>query len=490
MIAGRYTLLREIGHGGMGAVHLARDEVLDREVAVKRIGMVPGADSPDLARVEREARLAAQINHPHVVAVFDLVEHEGHHWLVMEYVAGETLADRIKRTGPLGQREAAQVLWQAADALAAAHSAGIVHRDVKPSNILIGADGHAKLADFGIARAQADATLTQTGMVTGSPAYIAPEVASGHLAEAAADVWSLGATLFHALAGRPPYDVSENLIGGLYQIVNEEPPRLAGAGRLGLVLEATMERQVDARWPMLRVRDALAEVANDPTTPTLPLSPGAGPDRSAASVAGAATETMRPVPAAAPTEPQPTESPSPPPPTSGRRGSLLPALLLVATLLLAAGLGWAWWQGRTVEPDPEAQPSGTQRSTQSSPSSPTETPSPTESPSPTETPSRARTEQGMRDFITTYLATVTSDPRATYAMLTPEFQAASGYFEDYSAFWGNIRSASPREVEVDPEGLTVSYQVDYVHQDGSRTTDDVSLQLVRQDDGYLIAGES
>ncbi len=140
MIAGRYTLLREIGRGGMGAVHLARDEVLDRVVAVKRIGMVPGADSPDLARVEREARLAAQINHPHVVAVFDLAKHEGDHWLVMEYVAGETLAERIRRTGPLGQREAAQVLWQAADALAAAHAAGIVHRDVKPANVLLAGD--------------------------------------------------------------------------------------------------------------------------------------------------------------------------------------------------------------------------------------------------------------------------------------------------------------------------------------------------------------
>jgi serine/threonine protein kinase len=168
LIAGRYTLGREIGRGGMGAVWLGHDEVLGREVALKRIGMLPGTDSPDFERAGREARLAARLNHPHVVAVFDFVEEDDAHWLVMEYVDGVTLAQLVKRDGALTPDQAAPLIRQAADALAAAHGAGIVHRDVKPSNILVTPDGEVKLSDFGIARAEADASLTQTGLVTGS----------------------------------------------------------------------------------------------------------------------------------------------------------------------------------------------------------------------------------------------------------------------------------------------------------------------------------
>ena len=248
MIAGRYTVDREIGRGGSGVVWLGRDEVLGRAVALKRLGFNPGSGSPDLDRAEREARLAARLNHPHVVAVYDLVHDGDEQWLVMEYVAGETLAALVKREGPLAPDQAGPIIEQAADALAAAHGAGIVHRDVKPSNILVTPDGQVKLSDFGIARAQADASLTQTGLVTGSPAYLAPEVASGQTATEASDVWSLGATLFHALAGHPPYDVGDNVLGALYRIVHEEPPQLTNAGWLAPVLQATMTREPQDRW--------------------------------------------------------------------------------------------------------------------------------------------------------------------------------------------------------------------------------------------------
>ncbi len=292
MIAGRYTLDREIGRGGMGAVWLGLDEVLGREVALKRIGLMPGADSTDLARAEREARLTARLSHPHVVSVFNLVVDADSNacWLVMEYVEGTTLAQLVRDEGRLSPDDAAPLLWQAADALVAAHAAGIVHRDVKPSNILVDLDRRVKLTDFGIARIAADPSLTQTGFVTGSPAYLSPEVAAGHRGDEAVDVWSLGATIFYVLSGRAPYQFGDNVLGGLYRIVNEDPPRLAEAGWLSPLLEATMEKDPSRRWSMVQVRDFLAgpagRVRADDRGPPRrgpgrghPTHPGAGRDR-------------------------------------------------------------------------------------------------------------------------------------------------------------------------------------------------------------------
>jgi serine/threonine protein kinase len=455
LIAGRYTLGREVGHGGMGAVYLARDEVLGRDVAIKRIGMLPGATSPDLARAGREARLAAQLNHPHVVSVFDLVEDQDQQWLVMEYVDGESLAERIRGRG-LDHAEAAQIMWQVADGLASAHRAGITHRDVKPSNILVTADGQAKLTDFGIARSQADATLTQSGLVTGSPAYLAPEVASGARGDTASDVWSLGATLFHALAGRPPYDVSANLIGGLYKIVHEEPPRLPEAGAFDELLRATMAKEPAERWPMERVRDRLAQISRDPSaagaTSTL-VEPGEVPS---------ATEVLAPI------------APAPPASTGERRRSPWPWLAAVVATALAIIVVVAFTGDDPTDPASD-QPS----------SEPTSEPG-------SEAPSAQAddTRSDITEFITTYLDTVTTDREATYAMLTPEFQAESGGFQGYSRFWRTIAAATPSDIEVDPEALTVSYDVAYRTVTGASSNGSVTLQLERTDAGYLIAGES
>jgi serine/threonine protein kinase len=483
VIAGRYTLEREIGRGGTGAVHLGRDEVLGRQVALKRIGMVPGADAPDQVRAEREARLAAMLNHPHVVAVYDLVVEGDHQWLVMEYVEGETLAERIRRLGKLDHADAASLMWQAADALAEAHAHDVVHRDVKPSNILVTGMDQAKLTDFGIARAQADPSLTQTGLVTGSPAYLAPEVASGSTATAASDVWSLGASLYHALAGRPPYDVGENLIGALYKIVNEDPPRLPDAGPMATVLEHTMVRDPQQRWTMAQVRDHLDSLRRgEAPTQVVPVAvpppvesadqtaeqPAERPDGQAAPGA----ETVRPVPTPASARP--------------RRRSWLPWLVGAAAVLLVGVVLVVLLQD-DEQPTAGAGDQTTSQSPSPSPSGTTDQPS---EESPTEEATQPATRREMTQFITDYLSTVTSDPEATYAMLTPEFQEASNGFDGYTGFWGTVESATPRDVQADPEALTVTYTVDYVMQNGQEQTDDVSLQLVRQDDTYLIAGEA
>ena len=268
MIAGRYTLETEIGRGGMGEVWRGRDEVLGRTVALKKIGVAPGGITPDARRAEREAKLAAKLNHANVVAVFDLVEEtsdeQSQQWLVMEYVEGTDLSELIRQRGRLSPDDAAPILAQVASALAAAHGAGIVHRDVKPSNILVSPDGQVKLSDFGIARTSSDPTLTQTGLVTGSPAYLSPEVASGQPATPASDVWSWGATLFHALEGRPPYQIGDNLLGALYRIVHEEPPRCETAAWLAPALAATMTRDPGRRWPIATVQDFLEAPPGDP----------------------------------------------------------------------------------------------------------------------------------------------------------------------------------------------------------------------------------
>lgn len=475
VIAGRYTPEREIGRGGMGAVWLARDEVLGRDVAIKRIGMAPGAESADLERAQREARLAARLNHPHVVAVFDLVTDGDARWLVMEYVEGVTLAELVRREGALLPDEAARMLGQVADALAAAHSAGIVHRDVKPSNILVTADGQVKLSDFGIARAEADASLTQTGLVTGSPAYLAPEVASGELATSASDVWSLGATLYHALAGQAPYEVGQNLMGALYRIVHEDPPRFANAGWLGPLLESTMTKQPADRWTMGEVRDFLhagqSAAGTTPRPVPVPVS-GLETDLDPTRTQRFADPLPRPAapPPAAPTPPTPTS----PPRERARRTPSGPVLVALTVALLAGLIVWAVLASGPDD-DGTADPGSGDPSSRSS--------APTGDATPT--------ADSMETFMEDYLATAPSDPEAGFRMLTPEFQEESGGLDGYTGFWGRVVSADLVSFSADPEALTVTYTVEYVMEDqDQKVSDTVSLALVQAEGTLKIAGEN
>ncbi len=469
MIAGRYALEREIGRGGMGSVWLARDEVLGRVVALKRIGLLPGADGTDVARAEREARLAARLSHPHVVAVIDLVVDADEQWLVMEYVDGSTLAQLVRAEGPLPHDEAARILGEAADALVAAHAAGIVHRDVKPSNILVDSARRVKLTDFGIARTVADPSLTVTGLVTGSPAYLAPEVASGRRGDEAADVWSLGATMFHVLAGRPPYDIGDQVVAGLYRIVHEEPPRLDGAGWLAPLLESTMVRDPARRWSMEQVRDFLVGSGRGeaPTRTIAPVAP--------APVAPAPDPV--PVPAQAP-EPAPRAERVAPAPSAGRGGrrALVPLALLV--LVAAAAWGLSTLLG-----------GGDDGSTTAGGSSPSTTPSVSRSPSASRSPTTANpaTAQGMESFVRGYVDAVSSDPAIAWTMLTPKFQRESGGLATYTKFWSGVGDGTVLSMAADPDSLVVRYRVRFENfGTGRRPT---VLQLVLDQGRYLIDGE-
>jgi eukaryotic-like serine/threonine-protein kinase len=510
-IGRRYTLQRQIGQGGMGAVWLAVDDVLGREVAVKRVGLFPGGTSPDLMRAQREAKLAAKLNHPHVVSVFDFVTEGDEQWLVMEHVAGTNLSALAEEQGGLAPAEAAAIVGQVAEALAAAHSAGVVHRDVKPSNILVTTNGTAKLADFGIARARADSTMTASGMVTGTPAYLAPEVASGKTATEASDVWSLGATLFHTLTGRPPYDLNDNVLAAMYRIVHDEPPRLPEIGWPAGLLESTMALDPAARWPMSRVSEYLS---------TPPPDAGQGPAATSATTVlpVVAEESTLSVPAvesaAAPVEDEPVApaldldedwaegADATPVEQPSRRGGL-PVLILLAFVLLAGIVGWALLRGGDT-PSVAERPGGTKTARAASP---THSPSPPKSdrpspPTPVSTgtttsdgsggsaQSVSNTADRMSSFVEDYIAKAVSDPASAWDDLTPRFQEHVGSYGDYAGYWNTIESATLRDVRADPRAMTVSYIITWDPK-GPRGKEDESvvLELVKENGRYLIDWE-
>ena len=208
-IAGRYRLTEQIGRGGMGTVWRADDEVLGRQVAVKRLHARPELSADELAtlfeRTRREARSAARIAHPNVIVVHDVVDDEGRPCIVMEYVPGPTLAELLEDGRTLPYQEAARIGLDMVAALRAAHAAGVLHRDVKPGNVLLGAGDRLVLTDFGIAMTDGTSTLTKTGEMVGSIHYMAPERIRGLTPGTASDLWALGATLYQAVEGRPPF---------------------------------------------------------------------------------------------------------------------------------------------------------------------------------------------------------------------------------------------------------------------------------------------
>jgi serine/threonine protein kinase len=220
LAGGRFRVKRKLGEGGMATVYLARDEELDRPVAVKVLAAHLAGDEDVRERFLREARLAARLSHPNVVAVFDAGEDDGAPYIVMECVEGETLAETLERRGKLPPAEAVTLAVQACSALEHAHAAGLVHRDVKPGNLLLRKDGTLKISDFGIARAAETTGITQAGTILGTAAYLAPEQAAGEEVTAAADLYSLGAVVYEALTGQPPYTVDS-----LAQLVHKREGR-------------------------------------------------------------------------------------------------------------------------------------------------------------------------------------------------------------------------------------------------------------------------
>ncbi|WP_411071448.1 serine/threonine-protein kinase [Streptomyces sp. cmx-4-25] len=250
LLAGRYRLGESIGRGGMGKVWRAHDEVLHRVVAVKELTagrFVAEADRLVLhARTQKEARAAARITHPGVVTVHDVLEHDARPWIVMQYVDGPSLADAAKESGTVEPREAARIGLHVLGALRAAHAAGVLHRDVKPGNILLARDGRVLITDFGIAAIEGDSTITRTGEIVGSIDYLAPERVKGADPGPASDLWSLGATLYTAVEGTSPFRRGSP-ISTMQAVVTEEPPHPEKAGALAPVIVALLRKDPKRR---------------------------------------------------------------------------------------------------------------------------------------------------------------------------------------------------------------------------------------------------
>ncbi|MFJ9819778.1 serine/threonine-protein kinase [Streptomyces sp. NPDC101151] len=347
VIADRYRLLSPLGEGGMGTVWRARDEVLHREVAVKEVRAPAGLAASDVermyARLEREAWAAARVANRNVVTVYDVALEGGRPWIVMELVRGLSLADELEAEGPLPPQRAAHIGAEVLAALRAAHDAGVLHRDVKPANVLLADDGRVVLTDFGIATVEGSSALTMTGEVIGSPEFLAPERALGRTPGPESDLWSLGVLLYAAVEGNTPFR-QDTPLSTLRAVVDEELPPPLRAGPLVPVLEGLLRKDPAERLSAERAEQDLRLVAA-----------GGTPRRAAGGLPRTATMPASPYTPAVPDRPQrPSPTPPAPLPTGraeprttavgperGRGTGVVLVAGLLAVVLAVAGLTYA-----------------------------------------------------------------------------------------------------------------------------------------------------
>jgi len=504
-IGGRYRLQRIIGRGGMGAVHLATDETLGREVAVKQVGLLPGETVPDSARALREARSTAALSHRNVVTVYDVIEEAGSIWLVMEHVPSRSLAQIINDSGPLQPAEVARIGAQVADGLAAAHAAGIVHRDVKPGNVLVRSDGVAKISDFGIARPDGDPALTQTNLFVGTPTYLSPEAARGDTPTPASDVWSLGATLYAAVEGAPPYESSSNHLAVLNDIAERDPAPPTRAGALAPALSRMLDRDPGSRWSMADAAHALGRIADERTPGTLAATRsedeqrgrGAGP----AAAAGAAGAGAAAAGAGAATAAHAAEGGSPAPARTDagdrdRSRRLGPVLVGLLALVVAVGGALLLLDLDGSEQSPAAddtptrsaseEPTGQQDQDQGQGQSDgggEQEPEP--SPEPSSAP--ASPDEGAEAFIQRYFDTVPDDTDAGWSMLGPEGRSVGR--DSYEGWWSSVEDVRVSDIEPAGSGEAADVTLTYTMKDGRVETERQRLDLLQSEDGWLINGD-
>jgi serine/threonine protein kinase len=463
LIAGHYRLLEQIGSGSMGVVWRARDERLDRIVGIKQLLLQPGLTEEQKQdarrRALREARIAAKLHHPNAIVVFDVAEHDGDPCIVMEYLAARSLAAVLGDQGSLSVEEVAALGTQIASAIAVAHASGIVHRDIKPGNILITDSGVAKITDFGIARAVGDVTITQTGMFAGTPAYLAPEVARGSDPTSASDVFSFGATLYDAVEGGPPFPERQNQLA-LLRLVAEgivQPPKQAGA--LTALLMQLLRPELADRPTMAQASRLLAELAGSklpatvlagvPRNPTKPDMVAPKPVDGAAAAATVSPAEPAPEPSAssrvpsAAFLPQGTQLAEPPSQLSPvrKRALLIGAIVLV---LVVAGVGIILANSGGGNDQNQAGVGGQTSTNQQAPSAGhTSTGSTSTSQTPTQ-PSGSTPSTGTIQFspagqlAVNFYAGVHSNSAGVWGDLTPSAQSIYQGEAQFQSYWSQF----------------------------------------------------
>ncbi|MEV0069502.1 MULTISPECIES: serine/threonine-protein kinase [unclassified Amycolatopsis] len=489
-IAGRYQLVELIGSGAMGMVWRGEDKILGRVVAVKELLMPMNQGEEKVAeaksRAMREARIAARLQHPNAISVFNVVEYEDRPWLIMEYLPSRSLSAKLHDDGPLTVDEVIPIAVQLAGVLTAAHRAGIVHRDVKPGNVLLGEDGTVKVTDFGISRAVGDVTLTATGEISGTPAFLAPEVARGEEAMFASDVFALGATLYMAVEGAPPFGTADNAIALLYRVSSGSitPPKQAG--KLEPLLLKLLELKPEDRPSMAEVLTELREldggvtpVASVPIPLTVPAPIPAAP-----------------APAVAPTTPAPA-------PVDRRRrsmvlaglGAVLVVVIVVVIVLVNRNSGTTPTAGGASpvvnsssanSPAPTTNPPTTPTTPLSSaPSAPSSPPS-----SPTSSSSSVNSPQSMEAALTNYFSLIPGDLQQGFGLLTDSFKASKHQtFATYQNFWDDYKSARASNVKSIGTDM-LSADITYVSASGASQTNHHTYHMVNDNGVWKIDSES
>ncbi|KJK46562.1 hypothetical protein UK23_23065 [Lentzea aerocolonigenes] len=540
LIGSRYRLTEKVGQGAMGVVWQAYDEQLHRVVAAKELLALDGVDDAKIdrakARAMREARLAARLEHPNAIRVYDVVEHDGQPWLIMEYLPSRSLAAVISEQGTLPPREVARIGCYTAAALAAAHRHGIQHRDVKPGNVLIG-DQEVKITDFGISKAIDDGTATVTGTV-GTPAFFSPEVARGEDAGLASDVFSLGATLYNAVEGGPPFGTADNHIAMLHRVASGSimPPANAGP-LLAPVLFRLLATEPERRPSMQEAVHLLAAVVNEspqvleatvviPATVELPVE--AQPEEKAKQDA---EPVAPPVQAEPEPEPQPEPEPTPvvpepvvvqpvvaqPEPTpvltppvppqpeqevKRRKFPLVPIAIVLLVIAVGVGSFLLWPKGgnqNNASNNPPASgtstpaagsqsqtTSQTQQQTTDSPPPQTNSQTIPQNPPP-QTPQPPAGPKNAQEAITAYYALIPGDLQTGWSLLTDDFKAAHNNltFEGYQQFWRDYTSVQLSNFV--PQGdNTVTVTLQYMQGSTVVKTETQTFGFVQQNGKWLI----
>lgn len=514
MVAGRYRLGQRIGSGAMGVVWQAHDERLHRIVAVKQLLQQPGLSSAQAEearlRSMREGRIAARLSHPNAITVYDVTEDGGQPWLIMEYLPSNSLAAVLQERGPLPPREAARIGAQIAAALTAAHAAGIVHRDVKPANVLIAEDGTVKITDFGISRAAGDVTVTATGMLTGTPAYLAPEVAKGENPTSQADVFSLGSTLYTSVEGHSPFGLSENTFALLHAVAagKVNPPQ--SAGPLTALLMQLLRLDPAQRPTMPAAMDALKAVAEGRPIPSAPLPtpapaypvgnpspPSYAPSSPQYGQSSAPPDTPphdqtrldahpfaepNPSPASGSAVDMVMAAAEPPATPAERRSSARRAILtalaiitaaavgvLVATLLSNAGKNSSDADTSTPTRPPAANPQG---------APPTSRPSGTSSSAPQST-------KANEDLVKKYYDLQPDKVDQAWSLLGVNLQNKSGGKGEFDKFWGSIDDVKVLKIDSTDQN-TVVYRLRFERKDKKESRETWKARIIEQGGRLLI----